>query len=69
MTKYKNVGGVSIEMTTEEVTELESLQAKAAIREKTKLDARIQKESDNVSGHQKLRDLGLTDDEITALIN
>ena len=69
MTKYKNVGGVSIEMTTEEVTELESLQAKAAIREKTKLDARIQKESDNVSGHQKLKDLGLTDDEITALIN
>ena len=68
MTKFKNVGGVHIEMTPEEIIELEALQSKVAVTEKADLDARIQKEADNLSGHQKLKDLGLTDDEISALV-
>ena len=30
-------------------------------------DAKIKKETDKASGNQKLKDLGLTDDEITAI--
>ena len=67
MALYKNVGGVKIEMTPEEITELEAAQAIDAEEQEIAKNARLKKEADRISGNQKLRDLGLTNDEITAL--
>ena len=67
MTKYKNVSGIKIEMTPDEVTKLEEQQARSAEYQESAKNARLKKEADKESGNQKLKDLGLTDDEITAL--
>ena len=69
MALYKNVGGVKIEMTPEEITDLEAAQARDAEEAEIAKNARLKKEADRISGNQKLKDLGITDDEITALTN
>ena len=67
MVRYKNVAGVNIEMTPEEITDLEAAQKRGREEEETAKNVRLKKEADRTSGNQKLKDLGLTDDEITAL--
>ena len=68
MTETINIGGISRDMTSDEITEIKQWQAKA----KTDHDALIVQqekiEEDKASGNQKLKDLGLTDNEITALV-
>ena len=68
MTETINIGGISRDMTSDEITEIKQWQAKA----KTDHDALIVQqekiEKDKASGNQKLKDLGLTDNEITALV-
>ena len=67
MVRYKNVAGVNIEMTPEEITDLEAAQKRGREAQEIAENARLKKEADRISGNQKLKDLGLTDDEITAL--
>ena len=68
MAKTTNIGGVTRDMTAEEITELESWQTEAQVG----IDALEAKDTqtaiDKTSGSKKLKDLGLTDDEISALI-
>jgi hypothetical protein len=66
MKKY--VDGQYIEMTAEEVAEREAQIVKDAAFTKTVTDALAQKETDKANGRQKLKDLGLTDAEVDALI-
>jgi hypothetical protein len=66
--RYKIVNGIKVQLTTEEENELNLEQAK--FEEERQLQ--IQKEQDAInkkaSGKQKLLDLGLTEEEVKALI-
>ena len=62
-----SIGGVSREMTAEEITELETMRAEVKVSEDTLKAKDVQTSLDKASGKQKLKDLGLSDDEITAL--
>lgn len=64
----KLVDGQYIEMTTEEVSARESQITADTSFVQSILDANAQKETDKASGRQKLKDLGLTDAEVDALI-
>jgi hypothetical protein len=66
MKKY--VDGQYIEMTAEEVAEREAQIVIDVAFTKTVTDALAQKETDKANGRQKLKDLGLTDAEVDALI-
>ena len=68
MTRYININGVRREMTSEEEAKFEldiqSTNEYKQNKEQIEQDAEIKK----ASGKQKLKDLGLDDDEIQALI-
>jgi hypothetical protein len=68
MARFKIVNGVKINLTPEEETIRDQEEAQASIdkqnEEQEKQDAITKK----ASGKQKLKDLGLDDDEIQALI-
>jgi hypothetical protein len=64
----KLVDGQYIEMTTEEVSARESQITTDTSFVQSILDADAQKENDKANGRQKLKDLGLTDAEVNALI-
>ena len=64
----KLVDGQYIEMTTEEVSARESQITADTSFVQSILDADAQKETDKANGRQKLKDLGLTDAEVNALI-
>lgn len=66
MKKY--VDGQYIEMTTEEVSARESQITADVAFTKTVTDALEQKEIDKASGKAKLKELGLTDAQIKALM-
>ena len=66
MKKYVN--GVLIEMTTEEIAERETEENQAVIDQQSEIDKETAAETKKASGKQKLKDLGLDDDEIQALI-
>ena len=66
MKKY--VDGKYIEMTSEEVSERESQITADVAFTKTVTDKLAKRETDRASGKKKLKDLGLTDDEIKALM-
>ena len=57
-----------VDMTSEEIAQKEKDEASDLIRQKEIITADEKKTADKASGNQKLKDLGLTDDEITALI-
>jgi len=66
MKKY--VDGQYIEMTAEEVTARESQMIKDIEFTQSVENKLAQKETDKANGRQKLKDLGLTDAEVNALI-
>tara|TARA_A100000172_G_scaffold41694_1_gene25466 strand:+ start:1533 stop:1739 length:207 start_codon:yes stop_codon:yes gene_type:complete len=66
MDKYLN--GKLVTLTSEEETEHNSLMSEAAAFEKTFDDAKATKATNKISGKTKLKSLGLSDDEITALL-
>jgi hypothetical protein len=66
MKKYVN--GVLIEMTTEEIAERETEENQAVIDQQAETDKKTTAANKKTSGKQKLKDLGLDDDEIKALI-
>ena len=60
--------GKTEDFTSDEETEL-TVRAEKSVEDFEKYKAELAKEeADKVSGNQKLKDLGLTDDEISALI-
>lgn len=63
----KIVNGVLIDMTDKEISELETDRANVNAELKVLQDIQIQKSKDAESGNKKLLDLGLTQDEATAL--
>jgi|9_EtaG_2_1085328.scaffolds.fasta_scaffold18613_4 hypothetical protein len=66
MDKYLN--GKLVTLTSEEETEHNSLMSEAASFEKTFDDDKAAKAGNKTSGKAKLKSLGLSDDEITALL-
>jgi len=64
----KLVDGQYIEMTADEVKEREAQIVTDVAFTKTVTDALAQKETEKASGKKKLKDLGLTDAEVSALI-
>ena len=67
MTRHKLVNGEKINLTAEEETARDTEEAQAAIDKQAVIDAETKNTNDKASGKQKLKDLGLNDDEIKAL--
>ena len=65
----KNVSGVNVEMSSDELNELKKAQDEAKKLWEDEIDIKTKKEADRTSGNKKLKDLGLTEDEINALTN
>ena len=68
MTRHKLVNGEKINLTAEEETARDTEEAQAAIDKQAVIDAETKNTNDKASGKTKLKNLGLTDEEITALI-
>ena len=68
MPRYKLVNGEQIQFTAEEETTRDTEEAQAAIDKQAVIDAETKNTNDKASGKTKLKNLGLTDDEIKALM-
>ena len=68
MARTKLVNGVVVQFSAEEETARDADEAQAVIDKQAEVDAKTALEANKVSGKQKLKDLGLTDDEIKALM-
>tara|TARA_R110000803_G_scaffold172951_1_gene235701 strand:- start:378 stop:584 length:207 start_codon:yes stop_codon:yes gene_type:complete len=66
MAQIKNVDGVEIEMSAEEIATLTPATGSVE-KNKQDSDEAEKKATDKASANQKLKDLGLTDDEIEAI--
>ena len=64
----KLVNGQLLDMTAEEISAKQAEEEQALIDKQAKIDLDTEKENKKASGKQKLIDLGLSDDEIKALI-
>jgi len=64
----KIINNEIVDLNSEELAQIETDIAKDILDEKTRKDAEADKETKKASGKQKLKDLGLDDDEIQALI-
>ena len=67
MARTKLVNGVVVQFSAEEEKARDADEAQAVIDKQAEADAKTALETNKVSGKQKLKDLGLTDDEIKAL--
>ena len=67
MTKNKMLNGVSVEMSAEEEAALDAHNAQGAEYINASKVKETEKTNKKASGKQKLKDLGLDDDEIKAL--
>ena len=68
MARYKLVNGVKVQFTAEEETLRDAEEAQALIDKQNKEKAIADAETNKSTGKQKLKDLGLNDAEIKALI-
>ena len=68
MPRYHNINGNDVQFTAEEETARDAEEAQAAIDRQTKIDANNVIANNKTSGKAKLKDLGLSDDEISALV-
>ena len=68
MPRYKLVNNVKIQFTAAEETVRDNEETQAAIDKQSKIDAETDKETKKASGKQKLLDLGLSEEEVQALI-
>lgn len=64
----KSVNGIIVDMTADEIAVRQSKEAKALIDKQNEEQAIADAEAKKASGKQKLKDLGLDDAEINALI-
>jgi hypothetical protein len=63
----KNVNGIITDMTAEELASHKALTDEGVVRQASRRETLEQRKLDKASGKQKLKDLGLTDDEIKAV--
>ena len=68
MARYKLVNGVKVQFTAEEETLRDAEEAQALIDKQNEEQAKADAEANASTGKQKLKDLGLNDAEIKALI-
>ena len=68
MPRYHNINGNIVQFTAEEEAARDAEEAQAEIEIQASIDAKETKKNKKASGKQKLKDLGLDDDEIQALI-
>ena len=68
MTRYKLVDGKKIKFTKAEETARDKEEEQVLVDRANKIQAQEIKETKKASGKQKLKDLGLNDDEINALM-
>ena len=68
MTRNKMVNGEIIALTAEEELARDAEEAQAAIDKQAEIDAKTASDAKKASGKQKLKDLGLDDDEIKSLM-
>ena len=68
MTRYKLVNGKRIKFTKKEETARDKEEEQALINKKKQDEALENEKAKKESGKQKLKDLGLDDDEIKALL-
>jgi hypothetical protein len=66
--KYNLIDGKVVEMTTEEETAFDADRIQAQEQAQKIIDAAAAKQTKKASGKQKLLDLGLTEEEVNALI-
>ena len=57
-----------VDMSAEEISLHEQNASASLIEDNARIASEEKKTADKASGNQKLKDLGLTDDEITALV-
>tara|TARA_Y100000052_G_C2900557_1_gene56444 strand:+ start:406 stop:615 length:210 start_codon:yes stop_codon:yes gene_type:complete len=69
MARYKLVNGKRIKFTKAEETARDQEEEQALIEKENAIQEQETKQAKKESGRQKLKDLGLDDDEIDALIN
>ena len=68
MPRYKLVNSVKIQLTAEEETARDTQENNYALEKQTRINTETTKATKKASGKQKLKDLGLDDAEIKALI-
>jgi len=68
MPRYKLINGEQIQLTAEEEAAKDAEENQAEIDRQAIIDAETAAANKKASGKQKLKDLGLDDDEIKALI-
>jgi hypothetical protein len=68
MPRFHLRNGIRVQYTAEEETARDAYEAQAIINRKTRADAETAVVVKKASGKQKLKDLGLDDEEIKALI-
>ena len=68
MAKFKNVCGEIVQMTSQEETEFDNFQTQATKDFNDFIKKEETKETKKASGKQKLLDLGLTEEEVKALV-
>ena len=68
MPRTKLVNGIRIAFTAEEEAQRDAEEAQALIDKQNEEQAIADAENNKATGKQKLKDLGLTDEEIRALI-
>ena len=68
MPRYHNINGNDVQFTTEEETARDAEEAQEAIDRQAIIDTTTAIANNKTSGKTKLKDLGLTDDEISALV-
>ena len=68
MTKYVMINGIRREMTSDEEIKFNQDVEETNLYLEEKQNAETQKQNKKISGKQKLKDLGLDDDEINALM-
>jgi len=68
MPRYKLINGEQIQLTAEEEALRDADENQEVINKEAKINAEITKQNNKTSGKQKLKDLGLDDEEIKALI-
>ena len=64
----KLVNGQLIDLTSKEIAEREAEESQALTEKQAEINAETDKETKKASGKQKLLDLGLTEEEVKALI-
>jgi FMN-dependent NADH-azoreductase len=59
--------GVLVDLTAEEITQIETDKANATAEQQEEQQAKAQKEADALAGNNKLLELGLTQAQVTAM--